>query len=385
MADAFYRVALSTAALLCKFPGMADSEKSLGMLRERIDAVDHSLLDLLNERASLAKEVADIKRSDKSVYYRPERERALIDRLQGSNPGPFPGEAIRPVFQEIVSACLSLEASVEVAYLGPEATFTHQAVKRHFGTSAPAVPCGTIDAVFHEVERGQVAFGVVPVENSSEGIVNYTLDCFVESPLQIVAEIVVNVEHCLLAGADVRESDIERVYSHPQALAQCRAWLTANLRQAQLVPTASTAEAARAAKEDPNGAAVAADLAARMYGLQVLRRGLQDLADNVTRFLVLGRQQESVGLESVKTSLLMTLPDRPGALLEVLAHFDAANINLSKIESRPTKRKAWDYVFFLDLDGHRDDPKITNVIDLLHKSCGLLKVLGTYRKADVHE
>ncbi len=364
---------------------MSDSEDGLGKLRERIDAVDRSLLDLLNERASLAKEVADIKRGDGSSFYRPERERALIDRLQSNNPGPFPGEAIRPVFQEIVSACLSLEASVTVAYLGPEATFTQQAVKRHFGTSSPSVPCGSIDAVFHEVERGEAAFGVVPVENSTEGVVNHTLDCFVDSSLQIVAEIVVNVEHCLLTKEHMRESEIERVYSHPQALAQCRNWLSANLRQAQLIPSASTADAARAAKEDARGAAVSADLAARMYGLQVLRRNLQDQADNVTRFLVVGREQQAVGTQEVKTSLLMTLPDRPGSLLEVLAHFDAHHINLSKIESRPTKRKAWDYVFFLDLDGHRDDPGVAEVIDILGKTCELFKVLGTYRKADVHE
>jgi chorismate mutase/prephenate dehydratase len=276
-----------------------------------------------------------------------------------------------------------------VAYLGPEATFTHQAVKRHFGTSAHAVPCGTIDAVFHEVERGEAPYGVVPVENSSEGVVNHTLDCFVESPLKIVAEIVVNVEHCLLAQDGVREADIERVYSHPQALAQCRAWLAANLSQASLIQSASTADAARAAKDDASGGAVSAELAARMYGLNVLRRNLQDHEDNVTRFFVIGRKHNplpaSSEKEEVKTSLLLTLPDKPGALLEILAHFESRDINLCKIESRPTKRKAWDYVFFLDLDGRFDSEPVAEVLAILDKSCELFKVLGSYSKADIHE
>jgi chorismate mutase/prephenate dehydratase len=365
---------------------MSDAEKALGQLRERIDAVDKGLLKLLNDRASLAQEVAEAKRSGAATFYRPERERSLIDRLQADNPGPFPGDAIRPVFQEIVSACLSLEEGLEIAYLGPEATFTHQAVKRHFGSSAKTIPCGTIDAVFAEVERGEAAFGVVPVENSSEGVVNHTLDCFVDSSLQIVAEIVVDVEHCLLARDGLRENAIQRVYSHPQALAQCRGWLSANLKHASLVPSASTADAARSAKEDTAGAAVSGQMAARMYGLTVLRRNLQDHHDNVTRFLVVGKTSQAVGNASnVKTSLLMTLPDTPGALLEVLAHFERRKINLSKIESRPTKRKAWDYVFFLDLDGGGDEPRVAEVLEILGKRCDLFKVLGTYQKADNHE
>ncbi len=275
---------------------------------------------------------------------------------------------------------------MHVAYLGPEATFTHQAVKRHFGSSAKTVPCGTIDAVFAEVARGEAAFGVVPVENSSEGIVNHTLDCFVDSQLSIVAEIVVDVEHCLLARDGVSESKIERVYSHPQALAQCRSWLSANLKHASLVPSASTADAARAAKEDAAGAAISSQMAAPMYGLRILRKNLQDQQDNVTRFLVVGTQAQTVGEASnVTTSLLMTLPDTPGALLEVLAHFERRSINLSKIESRPSKRKAWDYVFFLDLDGRADSPEVAEVLGVLDERCDLFKVLGTYQKADNHE
>lgn len=365
---------------------MSDAEKALAQLRERIDAVDKGLLKLLNERAGLAQDVAEAKRGGGTSFYRPERERALIDRLQSENSGPFPGEAIRPVFQEIVSACLSLEQGMEVAYLGPEATFTHQAVKRHFGTSAKTVPCGTIDSVFSEVARGVAAFGVVPVENSSEGVVNHTLDCFVDSGLKIVAEIVVDVEHCLLARDGLRENQIERVYSHPQALAQCRGWLSANLKQASLVPAPSTADAARSAKDDTAGAAVSSQMAARMYGLSVLRRNIQDHHDNVTRFLVVGKAPQDLGdATNIKTSLLMTLPDTPGALLEILAHFERRDINLTKIESRPSKRKAWDYVFFLDLDGRADDPKVSEVLSILNERCDLFKVLGSYQNADNHE
>lgn len=365
---------------------MSDAEKELAKLRVSIDAVDDKLLELLNKRAGLAQTVAETKRGDGSSFYRPDRERSLIDRLQDQNPGPFPGEAIRPVFQEVVSACLSLEQGMEIAYLGPEATFTHQAVKRHFGTSARVIPCGTINAVFHEVQSGEAAYGVVPVENSSEGVVNHTLDCFVDSPLVIAAEIVVPVEHCLLARDGLSEANIERVYSHPQALAQCRSWLSNNLSRASLVQSASTADAARSAAGDTAGAAVAAELAARMYGLNVLRRNLQDHSDNITRFLVISREMAPVANEDgVKTSLLMTLPDHPGALLNVLSLFSQASINLSKIESRPTRRKAWDYVFFLDLDGHHNEPKIADVLSSITKTCDLLKVLGSYRKADTHE
>lgn len=363
---------------------MSHAGDTLTKIRQQIDLVDVKLLELLNERARLAQLVADHKRSVGGSFYRPTRERELIDRLQEQNPGPFPQSAIRPVFQEIVSACLSLEEGLRVAYLGPPATFTHQAVRRHFGTSALAVPCASIAAVFAEVERGGSAFGVVPVENSTEGVVNHTLDCFVDSRVEIVAEIVVDVDHCLLARPGGSEADIHRVYSHPQALAQCRAWLESNLPRATLVESASTADAARSAQDDPNGAAIAAELAAREYGLEVLRRSLQDHRENVTRFLVVSAGQALVTSDTGddKTSVLMTLPDRPGALLAVLQKFSDAGINLTKIESRPTREKAWDYVFFLDLDGHRDSASIAAVLDELASSCQLFKVLGSYRKAD---
>lgn len=364
---------------------MASEDDPLAALRVAIDRVDDELLELLNRRAELAQEVAERKQGLGGSFYVPNRERAIIDRLQEQNSGPFPNAAIRPVFQEVISACLSLEEGVRVSYLGPEATFTHQAVKRHFGTSAQAVPCGSIPAVFEEVERGTADFGVVPVENSSEGIVSHTLDSFVDSELRICAEIGVDVDHCLLARDNISEAEIERVYSHPQALSQCRRWLMHNLPRATLVETSSTSDAARAAKSDGAGAAVAAELASRLYGLAVLRRQLQDMPHNVTRFLVLGRGELPSPSEGGgdRTSVLLVLPaEKPGALYEVLKPLSEAGVNLTKVESRPSRRRPWEYVFFLDVDGHAKDPPIESALARIGEVCDLFKILGSYRKAD---
>jgi chorismate mutase / prephenate dehydratase len=362
---------------------MAEGRDSLGELRAQIDALDDELLELLDRRAELAAEAKGAKEATGKRVYDPGRERAIIDRLQG-RAARFPVHAIRPVFQEIISACLSLEAGVKVAYLGPEGTFTHQAVKRHFGSSAAALPAGTIGAVFAEVERREAEWGVVPVENSTEGVVNHTLDSFLDSPLTIAAEIVVPVEHCLLGRPELPLAAIERVYSHPQALAQCRGWLDANLPRAARVESPSTADAARAAASDGHGAAIGAELAARLYGLQVVRPRVQDREDNVTRFLVVGREPigASPGGAGWKTTVLLALADQPGALLGVLGPLSEAGINLTKIESRPSRRRAWDYVFFLDLDGHAGDPAVAAGLAAAAQSCQLFKVLGAYRRAD---
>jgi chorismate mutase / prephenate dehydratase len=362
---------------------MASGDDRLAALRDAIDAIDNEFLDLLNRRARLAEQVAELKQAGGGVFYVPARERAIIDRLQEANAGPFPNEAIRPVFQEIISACLSLEKGVRVAYLGPEATYTHQAVKRHFGTSAVTMPCGSIAAVFDEVTRGQAEYGVVPVENSSEGVVSHTLDSFLDSDLTICAEIVVNVDHCLLARPGVTEAGIERLYSHPQALAQCKGWISANLPRALVVESPSTSEAARRAAEDGAGAAIAAELAARVYGLSVLRQKLQDASHNVTRFLVVGdcESGQPSPRGDDKTTLLLVLGDQPGDLYRVLRPLSEAGINLTKIESRPSRRKPWEYVFFLDLEGHAADDRIAPILAELRKT-SQIKVLGSYRKAD---
>src|SRR5688572_18793091 len=285
--------------------------QDLSGLRAEIDRIDDEILERLNRRAKLVGDVASLKERMQVPFYVPSRERAIVDRLAAANPGPFPTDAIRPVFQEIFSACLSLERTVRVAYLGPEATYTHMAVKRQFGLSARAIPVGTIAGVFDEVARGGADFGVVPVENSSEGVVSHTLDTFVGSDLKISAEILLEIHHCLLVRAGVELAQVERVYSHPQGLAQCRKWLAANLPSAALIEAASTSEAARMARDDAAGAAVASELAARLHDLTVARRSIADLMHNVTRFLVIGEKQaEPTGRD--RTSILVELRNEPG-------------------------------------------------------------------------
>jgi chorismate mutase / prephenate dehydratase len=353
----------------------------LPTLRTMIDSVDDEVLRLLNERARLVGQVAQLKERMQVPFYVPSRERAIVERLAAANTGPFPTDAIRPVFQEIFSACLSLEKTVRVAYLGPEATFTHMAVKRQFGLSARTIPVGTIAGVFEEVERRRADFGVVPVENSTEGVVNHTLDTFLVSDLKISAEIVLEVSQCLLLRPGLDLGEVERVYSHPQALAQCRRWLGANLGRASIVEASSTSEAARLARDDARGAAVASELAARLYDLTVARRNIADAALNVTRFLVIGEKQaDPTGRD--KTSVLLEVRDQPGVLYRVLEPFARRGVNMTKIESRPSRRRPWEYVFFIDVDGHQKDELVRLAIEQVSTSCTALKVLGSYPKAD---
>lgn len=362
------------------------TEPALEKLRAELDGIDDEILDALNRRAEVVQRVARYKETAGVPYYVSDRERRIIERVTARNQGPFPADALRPVFQEIIGACRSLETGIRVAFLGPEGTFTHQAAKLHFGTSARPVPAGTITGVFDEVGRGEADFGVVPVENSSEGIVNHTLDSFLDTDLCIIAEVLVEVSHCLLVHHDIGETDIARVYSHPQALAQCRHWLETHLPRASLVETASTADAARAAQTDSHGAAIASELAAKLYDLHVLRRQLQDIAHNRTRFLVIGKPDSAPPpSDNDKTSVLLVLRDEPGILYKVLKPLSLANINLSKIESRPSRRRAWEYVFFLDMGGHVADENLAAVLDEVSRSCVLFKILGSYPKVETDE
>ncbi|MES1207163.1 MAG: prephenate dehydratase, partial [Pseudomonadota bacterium] len=314
-------------------PDAASESAELRSIRAEIDRTDDEVLRLLNHRARFVARVAELKEKMKVPFYVPSRERQIVERLTAANTGPFPTEAIRSVFQEVFSACLSLEKTVRVAYLGPEGTFSHMAVKRQFGQSARAIPIKTIAAVFEEVERGSADLGVVPVENSTEGMINHTLDSFVESDLKISAEIMLKISLCLLARAETELERVERVYSIPVALAQCRRWLATHLPRATLVESSSTAEAARSAHGDAHGVAVASEMAAKLYDLQVLKRNIEDLTQNVTRFLVLGRQQaEPTGHD--KTSVLLTTRDQPGILFRVLGGFAERGLNMTKIESR---------------------------------------------------
>jgi chorismate mutase/prephenate dehydratase len=353
---------------------------ALAELRAQIDAVDDQILRLLNERAALVRQVSALKERHDIPFYVPSRERQIVERLVAHNPGPFPSSALQPVFQEIFSACLTLESVIRVAYLGPEGTFTHQAVRRQFGTSARSIPCGTIGLVFAEVERGGADFGVVPIENSTEGVVNHTLDTFIDTELSICAEIALEVSQCLLVKADLEQNAIRRVYSHPQALGQCRRWITGNLPQATLIESPSTAEAARLAREDSAGAAIGSEMAARLHDLIVLRRRIEDAEHNVTRFLLIGRRQaEPTGRD--KTSILVSLGDRPGSLFSVLQPFAANGVNLTRIESRPAPKKSWEYIFFIDVDGHVFDPPITKALAECGRVADEVKVLGSYPKS----
>jgi chorismate mutase/prephenate dehydratase len=356
------------------------SDDVLKPLRDEIDAIDDQILDLLNRRADLVKQVGRIKQERQDPFYVPVRERAIVERLASRNPGPFPSEAIRPVFQEIISACLSLELPLKVAYLGPEATFTHMACKRRFGLSALYLPAATIAAVFEEVEKGLADFGVVPIENSTEGVVNHTLDSFIDSPLSICGEIVLEVSHCLLNRSG-ELGDIQKVYSHPQAVGQCRKWLAENLPRAAVIDVASTALAARLARDDPQSAAVASELAGQLYDLRVVKRKIEDQLQNVTRFLVIGaRATEPSGRD--KTSVLFSVKDQAGVLFKVLRPFADHRVNLSKIESRPSRKRPWEYVFFIDLDGHRQDPPLARAIEEFAAACESVKVLGSYPRAE---
>ena len=354
----------------------------LAELRVGIDAVDDEILKLLNRRAGFVGEVADLKTALAVPFYVPSRERQIGERLAAANPGPFPTASLRPVFQEIFSACLTLEKRVRVAYLGPEGTFSDLAVKHQFGLSARATPMGTIAAVFEEVARGNADFGVVPVENTTEGMINPTLDCFIDSDLKVSAEIALEINMCLIGHAGLTLSQIERVYSLPVALAQVRRFLAANLPRAALVEARSTADAARLAHDDPQGAAVGSELAAKLNDLQVLRRKIEDLSHNMTRFLVLGREQAApTGRD--KTSLLLVTRDEPGILYRVLGTFAERGLNMTKIESRPSRRRPWEYVFFVDIDGHERDVPMAAALEAVRKVSESVKVLGSYPRADV--
>jgi chorismate mutase/prephenate dehydratase len=361
----------------------------LASLRARIDALDDSMLALLDERARLVQEVARWKEQNAAPFHVPDRERRVIDRLTASSRGPFPARAIRPVWSEIMSACLSLEQRLRVSFLGPEATFTHQAARSRFGLSALYLPAATIAGVFADVEHGSAELGVVPVENSTEGMVNHTLDLFIDSELTIQQEIMLRVSHGLLTRADTTAA-IHKVYSHPQALAQCRGWLAANLPGAALVEVASTALASQMARDDVHAAAVASEMAADLYDLPILRRPIEDERVNITRFLVLGPRPAAAPPGSAgpgpagghKTSLMFILLDRPGGLHTAIAPFAERRVNLSRIESRPSRRRAWDYVFFIDLDGHQDDPEVAAAIAAFSRGCELVKILGSYPRSE---
>ena len=357
--------------------------RELSELRSRIDSLDDQILALLDDRARAATELAAIKRKMGLGMHDPEREQQILERLEaavGARPDAvFPKSAIRPVWREVMSVCLSLEQPLAIAYLGPPGTFTHMAARRAFGLAAQYVEANTIPGVFEAVARGRVAYGVTPIENSTEGGVTFTHDSLIEYDLLIRQELVLDVAQCLIGQTDDL-SRIERVYSHPQALAQCRNWLTKNLPNAQLVVSPSTTLAAREAAADSNSAAVASCMAAEIAGLVIIRESIQDFEQNATRFVILANT-DAPPTGDDKTTLVFSTPDEPGALRRILEIFDAEGINLSRIESRPTRAKIWEYVFFTDLRGHRTDPKVARALGRLADHCRMTKVLGSYPRA----
>ncbi|HXQ79830.1 MAG TPA: prephenate dehydratase [Opitutaceae bacterium] len=353
----------------------------LNPIREKIDKLDKRLVELVNRRLALASEIGRIKRKTGGEIYVPEREDAVIRKVSEQNKGPIKNEALCAIYREIMSAAIALEKPLLVAYLGPEASNTHAAAMKKFGASVDYHSMGTIEDIFIAVEKGEADNAVIPIENSTEGSVREALDSFVESDLKIVGQIYLEITHALISQAPLEK--IERVYSKDQALAQCRHWLQRHLPHAQLVEAPSTTRAVQIAKEDPNGAAVASEAAAAYHGVPVLVRNIQDKADNTTRFFVLGRKPAGpVGGGKDMTSFLISLGDEAsshsGSLLKMLMPFGERGINLSKIESRPSKKRPWDYYFFIDVTGHHNDRAMRAAVGELKKFCPLVKWLGSY-------
>jgi chorismate mutase / prephenate dehydratase len=355
----------------------------LEAVRARIDAVDEEIHRFISERARLAQQVGISKAAGGRAvdFYRPEREAQVLRRARARNAGPLRDEEVLRLFREIMSACLAQQEPLKVAFLGPEGTFTQTAVLNHFGHSVRALPLLSIDEVFHEVEAGTADFGVVPIENSTEGTVNHTLDRFLTSPLKICGEVELRIRQHLM-GTMGSLARIARVCSHPQSLAQCREWLDEHLPGIEQVPVSSNAEGARRARDEDGSAAIAGDTAAEVYGLKILAMQIEDRADNTTRFLVLGRKLFSPSGED-RTTLLVSVghTDAPGALYRLLEPLAKHRVSLTRIESRPSRRRKWDYVFFMDLEGHAEDRHVAKALAALKLRASLFRILGSYPRA----
>lgn len=359
---------------------MSDSD-ALDKIRQRIDQIDVEIQALISARADCAREVAEVKQQtgDEVVFYRPERESAVLQRVLERNAGPLADEEMARLFREIMSACLALEQPLKVAFLGPEGTFTQAAAFKHFGASIKAFACSNINEVFREVDGSNCKYGVVPIENSNEGVVNYTLDSLMQSTLRICGEVEIRIQQCLLSNeTDLKQ--IQKVYSHPQSLAQCRVWLEKNLPGVERIEVSSNAEAARKVGEMPSTAAIAGEAAAKVYGLAPLHRNIEDNPDNITRFLVIGDHYVPPS-PADKTTLLVSASNRSGALYQLLKSFADHDISLSRIESRPSRSVSWDYVFFLDIEGHEENENVVAALKQLRESTDMVKILGSYPRA----
>jgi chorismate mutase/prephenate dehydratase len=361
----------------------ASTTEALTAVRERIDGVDQQIQRLLNERARLAQRVGLTKSRTEggAEFYRPEREAQVLRAVRERNRGPLRDEEVVRLFREIMSACLAQQEPLKVAYLGPEATFSQTAVLTHFGHSVRSLPLGSIDEVFHEVESAAADFGVVPIENSTEGTVNHTLDRFLSSPLKICGEVELRIHHHLMGNMNAL-GRIVRICSHPQSLAQCRLWLQEHLPDIEQIPVASNGEAARRARDERGTAAIAGQTAAEVYGLKVLAGQIEDRSDNSTRFLVLGRKLLAPSGQD-RSTLLVSVghTDAPGALHRLLEPLARHRVSMTRIESRPSHRRKWDYVFFIDIDGHAEEPHVARALASLKRRASLFRLLGSYPRA----
>lgn len=356
-------------------------QQALKAARDRIDDIDGQLQALISERAGLARDIARIKAADgdSGDFYRPAREADVLRAVAERNEGPLTDETVARLMREIMSACLALESPLAVAYLGPEGTYTQAAVYKHFGHAVQALPLAAIDEIFREVETGSADYGVVPVENSTEGVVTHTLDQLVGSPLTVVGEVALAVHHHLLSAADDK-SDVRRVVAHGQSLAQCRKWLDANMPNVVREAVASNGEAARMVRGEPTAAAIAGRAASELYNLPIVSGNIEDEPNNTTRFLVLGRQDVPPTGDDM-TLLLVAIRNEPGMLHRLLAPAAEAGVDLTRIESRPSHRQPWDYNFFIDLVGHAQDERVRQVIAQIEAESAFLRILGSYPKA----
>jgi chorismate mutase/prephenate dehydratase len=348
---------------------------NLKSLRNKIDKIDAELVKLMSERALISQSIGKLKINENKGIYSPNREKEVLDNVKRLNQGPMPNDAVAAVYREIMSASLALEKPLKIANLGNKGSFSSIAARRRFGSQIEYVTCNSIPDVFHRVETGECDYGVAPIENSTEGAVTYTYDALIDTELKVCSQVLVKISNCLCSFNQLDK--IKKIYSHPQVFAQCKEWLRKNLPAAEQIWVSSTTEAMRLAAKDKKSAAAGSVEAAQVYRLPIIRKNIQDAAHNTTRFLIIGQEDASPSGDD-RTSILFSIKDKVGALYNMLKPFYDNKINLTKIESRPSKKKAWDYLFFVDFLGHRDDPKVKKALVVLDRMCKYLKILGSY-------
>jgi len=359
---------------------MSEENPLLG-LREKIDALDLQIMQAISDRARCAQQVAEVKKGQgDDVFYKPEREAQVLRHIMAENAGPLDNEEMARLFRQIMSACLALEEPVKVAFLGPEGAFTQEAALKHFGDSAVSVPQAAIDEVFREVLAGSCNYGVVPVENSTEGVISHTLDSFMDSSLKICGEVELRIHQHFMTGPNTNKDTITRVYSHAQSLAQCRQWLNSNYPNIERVAVSSNAEAAKRVQGEWNSAAIAGDMACELYNLEKMWEKIEDRPDNSTRFLIIGREEVPRSGDD-RTSVVVSVHNKPGALHDLLEPFRRHNVDMTRLESRPSRNSKWSYVFFIDLVGHLEDKAVADVLAELSTSVAQIKILGSYPRA----